>query len=215
MGNDSQKEELIKIWQKVLDCLEENLKDKPKVFDAYFDQTKLMSLSETVATITANGNVAARILSTTEYSTLIINALDKVTQTKYSIRILDENSYYKSSKKVESSLLSNETSTFFSSSRINKDYNFDNFVTGPSNLDAYRAAIFAVSNPGAMNPIFIYSTTGYGKTHLLNAIANSYKESHPNSNILYTNTDQFIDEFIKYATGTSSSFICKYLPTKV
>lgn len=56
-----------------------------------------------------------------------------------------------------------------------------------------------------MNPIFIYSATGYGKTHLLNAIGNAYQERYPGRKVLYTNTDQFIDEFVKYATGNSDA----------
>lgn len=204
MGNETSKEELTRIWRKALDYIEVELNNQ-RSFDAYFDQTKLMSLSETVATISAGSKIAARILSENEgFVSLTIKALKNVTQTEYSPRFIDETSYSKKMK-VDPVRVSTETSPFFSSSITNKDYNFDNFVTGPSNMDAYRAAVLAVSNPNAMNPIFIYSGTGFGKTHLLNAIANSYPAQHPGAKVLYTNTDQFIDEFVKYATGNSDS----------
>lgn len=205
MGNDRSKEELTRIWKKSLDFIEAELNNQ-KTFDTYFDQTKLMSLSETTATISTDSKVSARILATQKFTDLTIRALKSVTQTEYTPRFIDETSYSKKAKaEISYSHISSSDSPFFSTSVTNKEYNFDNFVTGPSNLDAYRAAALAVSNPNAMNPIFIYSTTGFGKTHLLNAIANAYPSQHPGAKVLYTNTDQFIDEFVKYATGNSDA----------
>ena len=49
-------------------------------------------------------------------------------------------------------------------------YTFENFVVGPSNQLAHAAARAIANNPGAVyNPVFIYGTTGVGKTHLVNA----------------------------------------------
>lgn len=204
MGIDTPKEELIKIWHEALLYIEKALND-PQVYEAYFDETKLIALTETVATITASGKVAARVLSTSSnFTSITIDALKKVTQTEYSLRFIDENSYNKKAK-FDSQIVSNQTSPFFVGTKISKEYNFDNYVKGKSNLDAFRAALLAVSSPSAMNPIFIYSATGYGKTHLLNAIGNAYQERYPGRKVLYTNTDQFIDEFVKYATGNSDA----------
>lgn len=204
MGIDTPKEELIKIWHEALLYIEKALNDT-QVYEAYFDETKLISLTETVATITASGKVAARVLSTSSnFTSITIDALKKVTQTEYSLRFIDENSYNKKAK-FDSQIVSNQTSPFFVGTKISKEYNFDNYVKGKSNLDAFRAALLAVSSPSAMNPIFIYSATGYGKTHLLNAIGNAYQERYPGRKVLYTNTDQFIDEFVKYATGNSDA----------
>jgi chromosomal replication initiator protein len=60
------------------------------------------------------------------------------------------------------------------------------------------------SNPGKLfnyNPLFIYSQSGLGKTHLLHAIGNYIKEHSPSLKVLYISTDDFVDEFIKYVSG--------------
>ena len=48
MGIDTPKEELIKIWHEALLYIEKALNDT-QVYEAYFDETKLISLTETVA----------------------------------------------------------------------------------------------------------------------------------------------------------------------
>ena len=54
------------------------------------------------------------------------------------------------------------------------------------------------SAPGkSFNPLFIYSQSGLGKTHLLHSIGNYIRENNPLLNVLYISTDDFIDEFMK------------------
>ena len=51
---------------------------------------------------------------------------------------------------------------------FNPQFNFDNFVVGPSNRFAHSAAIAVSNHPGDVyNPLFIYGPPGVGKTHLL------------------------------------------------
>ena len=59
------------------------------------------------------------------------------------------------------------------SSSFNELYTFDNFVVGESNKLAYETALTVAQNPGKLyNPFFLYSKSGLGKTHLMNAIGN-------------------------------------------
>jgi len=49
---------------------------------------------------------------------------------------------------------------------------FDSFVVGPANRLASAAARRAADSPGtSYNPLFLYSSPGLGKTHILTAIA--------------------------------------------
>ncbi len=83
------------------------------------------------------------------------------------------------------------------SCNINPQYVFETFVVGPSNSLAHAAAIAISENLGkAYNPLFIYGSTGLGKTHLLHAIGNAVKKQHPTAYIRYETTDHFINEFI-------------------
>ena len=54
--------------------------------------------------------------------------------------------------------------------RFNLNYSFDNFIVGNANELAYTAAKKICSHSSHYNPLFIYSSVGMGKTHLLNAI---------------------------------------------
>ncbi|KFJ44451.1 chromosomal replication initiator protein DnaA [Francisella tularensis] len=52
-------------------------------------------------------------------------------------------------------------------------------------------------NPGKLhNPLFIYGGSGLGKTHLMQAIGNHAREVNPNAKIIYTNSEQFIKDYV-------------------
>jgi len=76
-------------------------------------------------------------------------------------------------------------------------YTFENFVVGPSNQLAHAAARAIATNPGAVyNPVFIYGTTGVGKTHLVNAIGHAVFEKNPAAKIVYLSSEAFVNELI-------------------
>lgn len=64
-------------------------------------------------------------------------------------------------------------------SRLNPEYTFDTFVVGSSNSLAYAAAQAVAQEQGThYNPLFIYGSSGLGKTHLLHAIGNATSYSN-------------------------------------
>ncbi len=77
-------------------------------------------------------------------------------------------------------------------------YTFDNFVVGNSNRFAKAAAMAAANNPAfAYNPFFLFSDSGLGKTHLMNAIGNQIRKNHPDMKILYISSETFTNELIE------------------
>jgi chromosomal replication initiator protein len=84
-----------------------------------------------------------------------------------------------------------------SESGLNTKYTFDLFVIGSSNRFAHAAALAVAEAPAqAYNPLFIYGSTGLGKTHLLQAIA-QYVMEHPGSmSVRYVTSESFVNDFI-------------------
>lgn len=82
-------------------------------------------------------------------------------------------------------------------SNINKEYLFENFISGNSNQFAAAAAIAVANNPATIyNPLFIYGGVGLGKTHLLNAIGNKIKATNNDSSVCYYSSEKFTNELI-------------------
>jgi chromosomal replication initiation ATPase DnaA len=81
-------------------------------------------------------------------------------------------------------------------------FTFDNFVVGPANRLASAAARRAADNPGtSYNPLFIYSASGLGKTHILGAIANHAAKNHPEKNVAYQTLEGFLAELTEALGG--------------
>ncbi len=87
------------------------------------------------------------------------------------------------------------TSTKAKQYRFNPRYTFDNFVVSDSNRLPYAAALEVAENPGiSYNPLFIHSSTGQGKTHLLHAIGNL--TANNGAQAAYITAEQFANEFV-------------------
>ncbi len=76
-------------------------------------------------------------------------------------------------------------------------YTFDRFVVGTSNQFAYSAAQ-RVAEGGAVtfNPLFLHSSVGLGKTHLMHAIAHEIRRRHPERQVMYMSAEKFMVEFV-------------------
>ena len=98
------------------------------------------------------------------------------------------------------------------SDNLNPRYTFDTFVVGQFNELAYTAAQAAINRPGiTYNPLFIYGDTGRGKTHLIQAIGNSYKKLYPNRKVFYLTSEKFaVDYTDSLQQGTANRFKDKY-----
>jgi chromosomal replication initiator protein len=80
---------------------------------------------------------------------------------------------------------------------FNAKYTFDSFVIGSSNRFAHAAALAVAEAPAqAYNPLFIYGSTGLGKTHLLQAVAQYVSEHTSELSVRYITSETFMNDFI-------------------
>ncbi len=77
-------------------------------------------------------------------------------------------------------------------------FTFDSFVPGPSNEFALSVARRVASwADGCFNPVFFHGPYGFGKTHLLNAIALEAARLRPDKKIVYLTAERFTSTFVK------------------
>ena len=98
------------------------------------------------------------------------------------------------------------------STGLNKSFNFGNFVTGKANQLATAAAKQIAENPGkSYNPLFIYGGVGLGKTHLIQAIGNELRQTHPDAKIKYLHAERYVSDVVKaYENKSFDSFKKQY-----
>ena len=95
-----------------------------------------------------------------------------------------------------------------SSTELNQNYTFDQFVVGPCNRLAQAAALAAGTTPGrAYNPLFVHGNVGLGKTHLLQAICQTVLRKNRDARVLYMSCEDFTNRFIHcIQTGELDAF---------
>lgn len=86
---------------------------------------------------------------------------------------------------------------------LNPKYTFENFIIGPFNENAHAASSAVLKNPGhSYNPLFIHGNTGYGKTHLIQAIGNHLKKTFADIKVHYTTSERFASDYIASTQGS-------------
>ncbi|HZO83825.1 MAG TPA: chromosomal replication initiator protein DnaA [Verrucomicrobiae bacterium] len=81
---------------------------------------------------------------------------------------------------------------------LNPRNTFDTFVVGNNNTFAHAAAIAVAQSPGkSYNPLFVYSSVGLGKTHLLHAIGHHVASTRKKTKVVYVSCEKFTNEFIE------------------
>lgn len=75
---------------------------------------------------------------------------------------------------------------------------FDTFVVGPANRLASAAAKRSADSPGtSYNPLFIYSASGLGKTHILSAVAHQAQKANARLRVTYQTLEGYLGELEK------------------
>ena len=101
--------------------------------------------------------------------------------------------------------------------KVDSKLRFDNFVVGSANRLAVAAARAVAETPGMVyNPLFMYSSSGLGKTHLMSAIGNQVAQRKKGLIVeLVTLEDFIVDLHAAVAAGDTSPFKEMYLQVGV
>ena len=93
-------------------------------------------------------------------------------------------------------------------------FTLDSFVTGPSNEFAFAVARRVASwADGHFNPVLFHGPYGFGKTHLLNAVASEATRAAPDKKVVYLTAERFLSTFVKAIQDRSTAAFKEELRT--
>ena len=218
-------DELNGITEAILPVIEKRIGAAPSIFNLWFGEFKLYSLTDTKAVFTTPTKLKKKILLT-KYITVIKNVLEETIGFPIKVEILsmedingptfvefvdEDEEIPKPDPNAEDDGKEEIIAEFISGGpdkhTLLDDYTFDNFVVGSSNTFAKAACMAVANEPTAYNPLFIYGNSGLGKTHLLYAVINHMKHNHPHLKIVYKKCETFLAELIE---AIQSGFVAPF-----
>ena len=217
------------ITETLLSLIKEKAGLSNSIFNLWFGELKLLSLTEEKAVFSTPTPLKKNILLT-KYRDIIKDCLSEAIGFEVEIELesLHNNSDIFKIPIKENPLVEDEESDKRkeiiekyikepNEKNIIKEYTFDNFIEGSSNKLAKSFCYAVAENPSAIyNPLFIYGNSGLGKTHLLYAIINHIKEKNPSLKLVYKKSEDFINELvISIKEGNTQAFKDKYRKSDV
>ncbi|MBR6524280.1 MAG: chromosomal replication initiator protein DnaA [Clostridia bacterium] len=189
-------------WEKARMLLKENLTGVS--FDTWIKPLEPVSYNDGIFTLATETDFLKNMISS-RYSSVISACLSTVIEEAVSVNVI-----LSSEKGIEKEI----KIPVFNKNAIglNPKYTFDNFIVGSSNKFAHAASVAVAETPAkAYNPLFLYGSSGLGKTHLLHAIGNYISVLNPSLKVLYIPSVDFTNELINsIQKGTNESFRNKY-----
>ncbi len=190
--------DLENIWTGFLGKIKNQLSDIS--YETWFSETKLMSLDNGVAKVLVPSHVHKKNLKE-HYIDLIDEKFAECTGTNFQFEFYIE-------EEIENEIIVNTDEIGIPSnnfeSNLDSKYQFSNFVLGNSNKFAATSALAVAEQPGNMyNPLFIYGSSGLGKTHLMQAIGNFITENNKKMRVLYIPCDKFVSDFVEICRKNS------------
>ena len=183
--------DLNNIWNTFLEKIKSQVSDI--AYDTWFSETKLINLNDNTATILVPYHIHKKNLSE-NYSDIIEEVFTEITGSnfKFNYVVLEEVDNNLTDDNQIIGVPNNDSYE----TNLDPKYTFENFMVGPSNKFAATSALAVAEQPGKMyNPLFIYGSSGLGKTHLMHSIGN-YITKNSNKKVLYITCDNFVSDFV-------------------
>lgn len=199
------------LWTVFLNYIKTEL-DNSLSFDTWFANTKLISIENGITTILVPTVVHIRYLNSV-YMTLMESCFNRVFNTNTSFNFIVEENRDDDFNDINNNInliSSSENVRNHKNANLNPKYTFNSFIVGDSNKIASSVAVAVAEQPGKQfNPLFIYGKSGLGKTHLMQAIGN-YVLENSMDNVLYVNSNTFLEEFVDSIKEQGNTFKEKY-----
>ena len=187
------------VWAKCLLFIKNRIQET--AFQTWFDGVQISSINDDDLTLLVPNKFHYEWLES-KYRTLIDEAINSITSKSliinYTVPITSKTPQEIPSFSKRKKNYPRFQQRYSKTKVFNSQYTFNTFIEGKDNQFA-KAACESVSDaPGTtpFNPLLIYSPTGLGKTHLLQAIGNKVLRKYPDYQITYLTSERFMLEFI-------------------
>lgn len=193
-------------WEKARMLLKENLTGVS--FDTWIKPLEPVSFENGLFTLATETDFLRNMISS-RYSSIISACLSTVIGETVNVNVI-------LTSEKDSFSPTEALKTGFSKSSnaigLSPKYTFDNFVVGSSNRFAHAASLAVAETPSKVyNPLFLYGSSGLGKTHLLHAIGNYISTLNPTLKVMYTSSEDFTNNLIgSLREGKNEQFRNKY-----
>ena len=186
--------DVVKLWKKIKKIMKKRVNEGE--FELFFENVEAAKLEESVFTLTCNSKLIKENMEKykSQMEEIIEIVTDEEVTINFEIKKQDVMSY-----KPETHSFPKETMEKASlvHTGLNPKHRLDNFVVGENSKLAYNACLAVVKNPTVYNPLFIFGSSGLGKTHLMQAVGNAILENDPSKRVYYSTSEEFANEFFK------------------
>ncbi len=185
------------IWTKLIEYLKPSFTNQ-NIFETCVQPSRVSKFADDTITVIAP-SIFAKSLLTNDYKDKIVNFFEQQLNKRFEFKFILPNE--KSINNIDSDITKDFDDSLNNDSGLNPEYTLENFVVGDFNKSAYNAVCAISKNLGTIyNPLFIYGSTGLGKTHLINALGNLYKSRFPNKKIKYIESNDFTRDVFQALT---------------
>lgn len=181
------------LWESILAEIELSV-SKP-AFATWFKDTHIVKRDENTIILSVP-NAFARDMFQSRYHATVLKLLRDKDHTIHAVEyVINRDEPKRRDEKIINTTNGNlplPESLVNKDDNLNPRYTFENFIIGPFNELAHAAAQAVIKSPGLMyNPLFIYGSTGHGKTHLIQSIGNHIKTVSPGKRVFYMTSEKF------------------------
>ncbi len=204
-------------WIEVLKKIQPEVKKAN--FVTWFSGTTVLNLEDGMLKVGVPNSFSKNWVSG-KYSDLILEKAKEIDESVEKVefeicaRLMDKNDgggvdikksfVFEDEKKVRRNRQTNEVvvrkgnSVKVVSQMLNSKYRLNNFIVGKDNRLPHAAAMAVSNMPGGIyNPLYIYGSTGLGKTHLTQAIGNEIVKAYPDLVVKYLTAERFVTDVVE------------------
>lgn len=199
------------MWSKCLDIIRDNI--LPEQFAAWFEPIVPVSFNDNTLTLRVPSQYFVEMLEE-NYCSLLLHTFNRVfgqrIKLAYAVKVAKEveltmaesgeSAKLKTAAKIVPQALSNpfqHEQLEDIDPQLNPRYTFENYCCSTSNKLAVTVGMAIADHPEVKtyNPMFIFGSTGVGKTHLIQAIGIRIKEQNPRARVLYVSARVFESQY--------------------